>query len=81
MTYKVEGVEYLDSFEQQVYKAVKQLNGARRTTNNSQIASVTGLSRNTISKVTRELWARDFIRNAGKGAAYHWRVTGKTWGR
>lgn len=60
-----------------VANAVLNLNHRGRTTNNSQIASVTGLSRQRVADATAVLSAAGYIRDTGKGAAYHWRRTAK----
>lgn len=77
MTFIKEGTEYLDWEEYRVYSAIKNLNAQHRTTNNSQIASATGLSRTKVGNLTWHLKARSYIKNVGKGAAYHWRLTDK----
>jgi biotin operon repressor len=77
MTYIRNGVEYLEPDELEVWHAVKALNAQNRTTNNSQIANRTGLSRTRVSKVTAYLKARGFLKDVSKGAAYHWRIGGK----
>lgn len=76
MTYLREGFEYLDADETAVYEAIGRLTAARRTGNNSQVASYSGLSRTRVGQVTDGLRARGFIHNVSKGAAYHWRQTG-----
>lgn len=63
--------------EYRVRMAILSLNDAGRTTNNSQIAAMTGLSRSKISEVTGALRRAGYIKDIGKGAAYHWRLTGK----
>lgn len=75
MTYLKDGWEYLTDDENLVYAAIKALTRDRRTGNNSQIARYAGLSPTTAGRITQELRRRGFITNAGKGAAYHWRVT------
>lgn len=77
MTYIRNGREEFDANDAKVFGAIKDLNEDRRTTNNSQIASATGLSRTMVGSVTNHLRARGFIKNVSKGAAYHWRLTGK----
>lgn len=76
MTYRTQGTEYLEADEQKIYEAVVDLTARGRTVNNSQLSSETQLSRTRTGQVTRELSARGYIRNTGKGAAYHWRITG-----
>lgn len=78
MTHLIDGTEYLDDQEHRIWNAVQRLNGRGRTTNSSQVAAETGLSRTTITSVCHHLKARGFLRDASKGAAYHWRVTAKT---
>lgn len=75
MTYLRDGWEYLTDDENLVYAAIRQLARDRRTGNNSQVASYSGLSRTAVGGITQELRRRGFITNTGKGAAYHWRVT------
>lgn len=75
MTYLRDGFEYLTEDEAAVRGAILELTARKRTGNNSQIASATGLSRTLVGKITTELRMRGFIVNTGKGAAYHWRVT------
>jgi DNA-binding IclR family transcriptional regulator len=75
MTYLRNGWEYLTEDEAAVRGAILELAARKRTGNNSQIASATGLSRTLVGKITTELRMRGFITNTGKGAAYHWRVT------
>jgi len=77
MTYLKNGVEYLDDDETRVLRAIRDLNAAKRTTNSSQVASITGMPRTRVAVLTRGLSARKYIKNVGKGAAYHWRLTGK----
>jgi DNA-binding Lrp family transcriptional regulator len=77
MTYLRDGFEHLTDDETNVYAAIKRLNAARRTTNNSQIANSSGLPRTAVGQLTEGLRARGFIRNTGQGAAYHWRLTGQ----
>jgi len=77
MTYIKDGTEYLDSREMRVYQAVRQLNADRRTTNNSQIARITRDSTTAVGQVTQRLRRRGYLRDISKGAAYHWRLTGK----
>jgi hypothetical protein len=77
MTYIKDGAEYLDADEFRVYRAVVTLNGQGRTTNNSQVAAEAGLSRAAAGALAARMERRGFIRDAGKGAAYHWRLTGK----
>lgn len=77
MTYLKDGTEYLDNQELKAYQAVRRLNAARRTTNNSQVAASSGLSRATAARVCQCLRARGFLVNVSRGAAYHWRVTGQ----
>ena len=74
---KVEGTEYLDAREMRVWNAVKRLNGQGRTTNSSQLATAARLSRNAATFTATHLKARGYLRDAGKGAAYHWRTTAK----
>lgn len=61
----------------EVYGAIIALNHLGRTTNNSQIASRSGVSRTRVAQVTAMLRSRGFIKDVGKGAAYHWRITNK----
>jgi hypothetical protein len=70
---------YLSAYPEarNVYTAIEVLNKQGRTTNNSQIAYVVGISRSKVAEVTRILRQRHYIKNTGKGAAYHWRTTGK----
>lgn len=77
MTTLRDGTEYLDNQEREIYLAVKKLSEAGRTTNSSMVARYTRIGRTTVTNVLHHLRARGFIRNAGKGAAYHWRVTDK----
>jgi DNA-binding IclR family transcriptional regulator len=77
MSYLKDGVEYVTWDEQRILIAVKALNAQGRTTNNSQIASATGLSRGKVSELTGTLRARGYIRDVSRGAAYHWRRTTK----
>lgn len=77
MTYIKNGVEYLSSDEAEVLRWVASLNADRRTTNNSQLASHTSMPRSRIAAITMTLKRRGYIRDAGKGAAYHWRLTDK----
>jgi biotin operon repressor len=80
VTYLRDGVEYLTRQEQQIFNAIKYLNGKGRSTNNSQIAADTGISRTTVGHVTAHLRARGFIKDVSKKGtgAYHWRLGGKT---
>jgi hypothetical protein len=75
MTYLRDGWEHLTDDEAAVYAAIRELARQRRTGNNSQIAAYTRLSRTLVGQLTTGLRQRGFIRNEGKGAAYHWRVT------
>lgn len=75
MTYLRNGQEYLTEEETAVREAIRYLAAQRRTGNNSQIASATGLSRTLVGKLTTELRMRGFITDVSKGVAYHWRVT------
>jgi DNA-binding Lrp family transcriptional regulator len=77
LTYILDGTEYLDSQERDIYEAIIVLAGRGRTVNNSQIASETGISRTEVARRTTRMEARKFIKNTGKGSAYHWRVTDK----
>lgn len=78
MTHIRGGIEYLDSREMKIWKSVRYLNEQGRTTNNSQIAADTGISRTTVGFITSHLRAREFLRDVSKGTAYHWRAdTGK----
>lgn len=74
MTYLKDGIEYLYEDEQTVYDAIKAINAAGRTTNNSQIARYTGMSNGRVATVVTELRSRGFIKNVSRGAAYHWRI-------
>lgn len=65
------------SDEQTVLKAVARLNTARRTTNTSQVAAEAGLPRTYVAQLLAGLSSADMIRDIGKGAAYHWRMTTK----
>lgn len=78
MTYLKDGIEYLDSQEMKIFESIRYLSNSGRTTNNSQIAADTGIGRTTVANVTAHLSARGFITDEGKGAAYHWRIGGKT---
>lgn len=78
MTYLKDGVEYVEWDENRVLIAVRTMNGQGRTTNNSQLASATGLSRNRVADITTHLRRRGYLRDVSKGAAYHWRLTAKT---
>jgi hypothetical protein len=42
------------------------------------VARLSGLSRSTVSTVLDGLNRRGYLKDVGKGAAYHWRTTGKT---
>jgi hypothetical protein len=77
MTHIQDGTEWLDDQERSVYLAVGELNRASRTTNNSQVATAAGISRTAVTGVCHHLKARGFLRDASKGAAYHWRTTDK----
>lgn len=77
MTYIKDGTEYLNAQEMQVYRTIQRLNVQRRSTNNSQIANSSGISRTAVGSVTTGLRRRGFIRNVSRGAAYHWRLTAK----
>ena len=77
MTTIKDGTEYLDEQERHVYMAISCLNDERRTTNTSQVAAAASLSRTTVSTVLHHLRARGYIRDIGRNAAYHWRLTGK----
>jgi predicted transcriptional regulator len=70
---------YLRSYPEarKVFETIEYLNRQNRTTNNSQIASASGVSRNRVAQVTRMLRQRRWIKDTSKGAAYHWRTTGK----
>jgi hypothetical protein len=77
MTHIRGGTEYLDAREMRVWKAVQRLNGQGRTTNSSQVATAARLSRNAVAFTASHLAARGYLRDVGKGAAYHWRITAK----
>ena len=77
MTHVKDGTEYLDAREIRVWTAVKRLNGQGRTTNSSQLATAARLSRDAATFTASHLKARGYLRDAGKGAAYHWRTTAK----
>lgn len=77
MTHKIDGTEYLDSREMQIWRGVQILNEQHRTTNSSQVARVTGYSPGVVTQVAHHLSARGFLKNASQNAAYHWRVTGR----
>jgi IclR helix-turn-helix domain len=61
----------------EIYRAIEKLNKDGRTTNNSQIARLTYISRTTVGNLVHGLKQHGWIRNDGKGAAYHWRTTAK----
>ena len=77
MTHIRDGIEYLDAQEQRIYRSVRSLNEASRTTNTSQVAADCGIGRTTVTRVLSHLKARGFIKDVSKGAAYHWRTTSK----
>jgi DNA-binding IclR family transcriptional regulator len=77
MTYLKNGAEFLDADERTIYDAIKALNAQGRTTNNSQIANRTGLSRTRVGDLTTGLRMRGYLKDVSTGAAYHWRTTAK----
>lgn len=77
MSYLRDGVEYLTADENAVYEAVKSLNKAARTTNNSQVAQATGFSPSKVGDLAQGLRRRGYLKDVSKGAAYHWRTTSK----
>jgi len=77
MSYLRGGVEYVTWDEFTVLNAVKALNDQHRTTNSSQIANTAGLSRTRVSDLVMGLQRRGYLKDVSKGAAYHWRPTGK----
>lgn len=77
MTYLRHGVEYFEPDERACYDAIQALMSARRTANTSQIARVTGLSRNRVDRAMTHLYNRSYVRDAYRGAAHHWRPTNK----
>jgi hypothetical protein len=77
VTYIKDGTEYLDSREMRIYESVRYLNEQKRTTNSSQVAQASGDSPGIVTNVCHHLKARGFLADVSKGAAYHWRTTGK----
>jgi hypothetical protein len=77
MPYLKAGVEYLTAEDNAVYQAIVSLNGEKRTTNNSQIARVAGMSATKVGDITTHLRMRKYIKDVSRGAAYHWRTTDK----
>ena len=57
-----------------VYEAIERLNAAGKSTNASQVQSVTGLSRRRLLTATDRLRAAGLIKDVGKGNAYNWRT-------
>ena len=76
MTHIRNGTEYLDGREMRIWKAVRTLNKLGRTANSSQVAARARLPRSTVTLTCGQLAARGYLRDAGRGAAHHWRVTG-----
>lgn len=77
MTYSKNHVQYLDDQEMKVWTAIKELVSLGRSANNTQIARRTGLPTTRVYRVTQELYARGYLRDHGRGSAYHWRPTAK----
>jgi hypothetical protein len=75
VTYMRDGTEYLDSREMRIWKTVKMLNDANRTTNSSQVARLSRDSAGIVTNVCHHLKTRGFLKNVSGGAAYHWRTT------
>lgn len=65
----------LDPEELTILAAVRGLNLAGRTTNNSQVASESRLNRTRVATVTTRLSSFRLIENTATGNAYHWQVT------
>lgn len=57
-----------------VLDAVALLNHQNRTTNNSQIARIVGISGYRVRVSTEWLRRHGYIKDTGGGAAYHWRL-------
>jgi IclR helix-turn-helix domain len=79
MTYLKGMTEYLTPDDKRVWDAVQYLAGQGRTTNNSQVAEVTGLPRTRVRQIATQLRRRNYLRDASPAgcAAYHWRITDK----
>lgn len=77
MSYLKNGTEYLTHDEMQVMIAVRALTADRRTGNNMQISRIVHFSPSKVGKITTGLRMRGYLKDVSKGAAYHWRVTGK----
>jgi hypothetical protein len=67
--------DQLDTGQLSVLSAVSQLNGERRTTNNSQVANRARVSRTYAGKTVRFLAGRRLITDTATGSAPHWRMT------
>lgn len=65
----------LSADELDVLNTIQILNGQGRTTNNSQIASNSVVSRTAVAAITSSLRGWKLITDVSKGSAYHWRVT------
>lgn len=61
--------------QHKVLRAIERFNKACRTTNTSQLVRFTGLPRNQVQDALDQLRAKHFIYDAGKGSAYHWRIS------
>jgi hypothetical protein len=59
---------------EKVHEAIKRLNSYKRSTNNSQISALTGLTRAQVKDATMRLKGRGHIKDVGKGSAYNWRI-------
>jgi Mn-dependent DtxR family transcriptional regulator len=77
MTYLRDGQEYVDRDEQRVLAEIAYLSTSGRTTNNSQIARAVRFPTSKVARIVEGLRLRGYIKNVGKGQAYHWRLTDK----
>lgn len=77
MSERGDALAFCDPGVAEVYGAIIRLNMAGRSTNNSQIASMSGVPRTRVAEVTAMLKSRGFIKNVSNGSAYHWRITKK----